>query len=182
MLTLLLAVADDAARDRLDQLYNTYYSLMIAVAMRTMKNEQDAQDVVQDAILKVVGHLDTLDGLSEVQIKAYLCAVVRHRAVDVLRKRARQGCEALDALAETLESPELPPPEWVISREGYAALLREIDALGETDRAICQLKFISRCSEREIAALLGLTPKAVNVRAVRARKKLIERIRAREGK
>ena len=81
-----------------------------------------------------------------------------------------------EVLAETTDSVTTPI-EYLLQEEGYHFLLSCIEELSDTYRAVCQLKYVVGCREAEIAELLGIPPKTVNVRLFRARQILKEKIR-----
>ena len=57
-------------------------------------------------------------------------------------------------------------------KESYERILHAIQKLDEIYRVVFEYKYLHELSDREIADLLGVTPKVVNVRIFRARKKL----------
>ena len=59
-----------------------------------------------------------------------------------------------------------------LAQESYERILHAIQKLDEIYRVVFEYKYLHELSDREIADLLGVTPKVVNVRIFRARKKL----------
>ncbi len=111
-------------------------------------------------------------------IKAYLCAIAKHKAIDTVRKRA---CEntfvSLDSDEEFLQiEGDFAVEEAFFGAEEQKMLFAEIKALGEPDSEIIVRKFFLREPAKAIAERLGLTAANVDTRTHRALKKLREKI------
>ena len=173
----LALVETDYDRDKLEYLYNTYYSLMFSVAMKYLRSEDAAKDAVHDSILKAIRYLHLIDKNSAPKTKTLLCTIVKNRCIDMLRRSDALPMgdmeEVLSEGADTIATPI----EYLLQEEGYQFLLSCIEELSDTYRAVCQLKYVVGCRETEIADLLGISPKAVNVRLFRARRILKNKIR-----
>ena len=115
------------------------------------------------------GHFDQLRSRSEDRLNAWLMVVVKHNALDALRKEKREA-----PLPETWEHPA---PEG----EGeFYALVAIIRGMPEEYRRVLELRFVAEWSLADIAAELGLTEGAVKTRIFRGRKLLIRTLK-REG-
>lgn len=69
-------------------LYQRHYRECVSYATRFMRDTHSAEDVVQEAMLKLHRHLDRLD--PDGNVRAWLFTVVRHQAFSVLRERGRE--------------------------------------------------------------------------------------------
>lgn len=178
MLTCYLSLLENERdRDKLEYLYTAYYPLMIAVAMRQLHELAAAQDVVHQSILKIIRNLDHINEKDPLATEGYLCATVRHLAIDVQRKEARIENADMDELPTAQEEAKASPMEAVLSSDGYEYLLTCIDSLNDTYRTVCQLKYVGGLTEAEIASLLDLPVKTVDSRIFRARQILQKKIR-----
>ena len=73
MLSQYLTLVDtDYDRDKLEYLYNTYYTLMFSVAMKYLHTEDGAKDAVHDSILKAIRYLHLIDKESPSKTKTSL--------------------------------------------------------------------------------------------------------------
>lgn len=111
-------------------------------------------------------------------IRAWLCVIARHNALDLVRRRCRErDALPLDGEQEIADAGALPE-SGLEDRELRAALLETVNELGEPDREIILRKFYLGQSSREIAAGLDMTVSGVDTRTHRAigklRKKLSE--------
>ena len=152
------------------------HALMYRTAFRMTGNALDAEDMVQEAYLKLWERRDKLKQVSHVE--AYCTSLLRNLCVDAFRKRH-------------FEEEERPPEELPLTDDDNAAtvveredeanqLINLIGQLPEGQRTVMTLHDVEGCSYEEIEEATGFT--AVNIRVMlsRARKKIreqFERIR-----
>lgn len=118
-LTLYLCdITSEEEQDKLTALYNNYLSMMMYAARKYVGKYQAEEDVVHNAILKIIANLEKIDLTQKVQTKNFVCLVTKHCAIDWLRKRQREACASLDELPPLLESDERPPVDYVMTEEG----------------------------------------------------------------
>lgn len=167
-------VETEADRDKLTWIYENDLDAMLYTARKYVGAYQAEEDVVHDAILKIIDNLAHIDPEEAAKTRNYVCVIVRCCAIDWLRKRKKYEEAEFDAAADALESTEPSPVDALLTKEGYDRLVRCIRALPDNYRTVCELKYLHGCKEREIAEILHITPKNVSVRAVRAKKKLVK--------
>lgn len=173
-LTLYLCdIASEEDQDKLTVLYNSYLSLMMHVAQKYVGKYQAEEDVVHNAILKIIANLEKIDLTEKLKTRNFVCLVTKHCAIDWLRKRQREACASLDELPPLLESDDCPPLDYVTTEDGYANLVGCVRRLNDTYREVCDLKFVGGYRDKEIAEILGIPENTVGVRIHRGRKQLI---------
>lgn len=168
---------DSAAFERL---VTPHEQLIWRLCWRYTRQEADAQDCVQETMLKAWRQLPRFRG--ECSLESWLYRVCVSCCLDWVRKRGRRMEESADGLAEEgfeIADPAPRPEERVISREERAALRRDIDQLPAPMRETLILHALEGRSYEETAALTGASMGTVKSRLNRARQKLIEKIRLR---
>lgn len=163
-------------RDKLAVIYETYLDAMTLTARKYVGSYQVEEDIVHNAILRIVRYLDTIDLSNTLSTKSFVCTVTRHCAIDWLRNKNLENTP-IEEIAYTMRSNERLPVEYVMSDEGYNKLVDCIHSLSDIYREVCDLRFICGMRETEIADLLGITPTNVSVRVARGRAKLIEMLK-----
>ncbi len=141
---------------------------LIAVASRILGTSADAEDVVQDAWLRLAG-VQQLD-----DPRAWLTTVTTRLCLDHLRKRGtRAGVEArVQAEAASLEPADGPEAELLRDERVGEAMQIVIDALAPAERAVVVLHDVFGYSFGDVSAVLGRSDAAVRQLASRARRKL----------
>jgi RNA polymerase sigma-70 factor (ECF subfamily) len=131
----------------------------------------DTYDLVQDAVMKAVTHLQSIEIRHTSSVRAYLCQVVSNRIIDLYRRAAvRPVAEELD---ERLVSPEPSPIEAAIGAEAHRAYEAALLRLKPSDRRAIILKIEHHRTDAEIAVAIDCpSAGAARVKVSRALGKL----------
>ena len=130
--------------------------------------------ISRDGVLKIVGPAPNVQKAESI-IRELLGLSVRGNTI--------QSQNVDYALSLTMEEKEASPKQEAevfgedvldqyLVKESYERILQAIRKLDEIYRVVFEFKYLHELSDKEIADLLGVTPKVVNVRIFRARKKL----------
>lgn len=161
----------------LDALTRCHGDRLLAVGRRYCRNEEEAQDAVQDALFEAGRHLASYRG--EGRVESWVVAMVA-RACGRMR-RGRKNDPALHAteveLPDEDHDPELDAGHALVARTLGEVLLD----LPPRDRAIVVLAEAEGWTGPEIAQKLDMTPGAVRTRLSRARRQLRKELEARLG-
>jgi RNA polymerase sigma-70 factor (ECF subfamily) len=144
------------------------------LAFRITRNEQDAEDVVQESFLKAYRHLGRFE--TRADFGTWLHRIVANCAVDLLRSRqSRQppaATETFDASSGACAS-ELPGPDRLAaSAEALRRLSAALGGLSPLERAAFAMRHYEGRSTREISRALGLRTGAAKQAVFRAVRKL----------
>jgi RNA polymerase sigma-70 factor, ECF subfamily len=171
-----LHAGDAAAFETLVRLYG---GRMLAVARRLVGGEDEARDVVQDAMLSAFRSMDRFE--AQARLSTWLHRITVNTALMKLRRRARKPEESIEPLLptfnekghHTLRAPSPDAADELFEREEARALVRHaIDDLPENYRTVLLLRDIEEMRTEEVAAVLGITANAVKARLHRARQAL----------
>lgn len=163
----------DACRRRepgaFEEVVRATYRRVYTQALRLVGDRQDAEDVTQEAYLRVYHGLDGFR--EEAAFETWLYRIVTNAAMSFLRKRGRFG----ELLADPEDGPEAGDP--LNPRIDQAAVDRDalegaLQALPASLRSVVVLKDVYGLSCREIGDHLGVSEGAVKVRLHRARRRL----------
>ena len=142
-----------------------------AVALRTMRNPEDAADALQDAYLSAFRRAGTFRG--EAQVTTWLHRVVVNACLDRLR---RQRSRATDALPEDLDraaSLAVPAEDPIEAEQQRVDVAAALARLNPDQRAALVLVDMQGYSVDEAAAILHCAPGTVKSRCARGRAKLV---------
>ncbi len=138
------------------------------LALRITMNKAEAEDVVQDTLLKVWECHEDWNQINN--LEAFAIATCRNRALDVV-KRAGRDTENLDEMAHFSSQT---PHEQLEAREEISLVRRLMDSLPEVQRTIMLLRDIEGKTYQEIAQTLDISETQVKVYLHRARTKIKE--------
>ncbi len=152
---------------------NEHARLLYRVAWSVLRHAEDAEDCVQDALLKLYRGEAWRDITNE---RAFLASVVWRLAID--RRSARKPAMADQAELQVADSR--PSPERTAVEGDERQLLRELIAhLPEDLRDTLRLSALDEFNSREIAELMHVPEGTVRTRLMRARAELQTRWAAR---
>ena len=170
MLLYLSMLDTQEEKDKFTEIYQQYQHFCWYVANQLLGDAHLAEDAVQDAFLALTRHLDKIEDVESPRTRKFLLTIVKSKAVDILRRQ--HGEISVDELDRDPADPEADVLGAYITKENYHHLISCILELEEAYRVIFEYKYVHQLSDKEIAQLLDITPKLVNVRYFRARKKL----------
>jgi RNA polymerase sigma-70 factor, ECF subfamily len=169
-----------------DALTTRYEQRVYSLALRMLRQEQDAEDVTQQAFLSA---LENLGGFrEESSFATWLLRIATHAALKIIRKRRGLPTVSLDAATDTAEQADAVPhpefiadwsatPEQLAQRNETRRLLDEALAhLDEKHRPVFLLRDVEGMSIKETAEALGLSEANTKVRLLRARLQLREHL------
>jgi RNA polymerase sigma-70 factor (ECF subfamily) len=163
-------VAGDAAVFEL--LMRRHNQRLFRIARAVVRDDDEAEDVVQETYVRAYTHLDRFEGRSSVA--TWLSRIAFHEA---LRRRRRQrrnrALGELDPESQQAADTTHPPDDQATRAETRAALTAALDALPTGLRAIVMLRLVEGLSTRETAESLRLSESNVKVSLHRARRILI---------
>ena len=178
---LLVAAAKKGDTSAFEELVSRYERKIFRVTMNITRNQQDAEDAMQDAFLKAYAHLKDFSGDS--RFYTWLVRIAANEALMRLRKR-RPNVVSLDEPVES-EDDLLPrevedwgpsPLDRFAQTEMRGILENAIDALDPDFRTVFVLRDIEELSTEETAKALNISVPAVKSRLLRARLKLREKL------
>lgn len=138
------------------------------LALRITFDSAEAEDIVQDTIIRVWNKRDEWEELDSVE--AYCLAVARNLAIDRSQKSEAQN---LELTSETQEMPDALTPDRKFEQDEQLKIVHQlINELPEKQRTIVQLRDIEGKSYKEIAEVLQLTEEQVKVNLFRARQRI----------
>ena len=177
--------ADDAAMmadmargnaDAFDRLMDRYGNSVYAFAWRLCGDKAAADDVAQDALLKI--WLNAGKWRPSAKLTTWLYQITRHCYVD--RCRRIKPTVSDDALAE-MPSDEKSPEDVLIQKDDSERVAKAIDALPDSQKEALILCYYQGLTSGEAAECLGTSRTAVESLLFRARQTLKEKLVADKG-
>ena len=140
------------------------------LARERLQDDHLAEDAVQETFLALTRHMDKVGSVESAATRNFLATIVKNKATDLLRKRQKIMEDEETSQKQEAEVSGEDLLNQYLAQESYERILHAIQKLDEIYRAVFEYKYLHELSDREIADLLGVTLKVVNVRIFRARK------------
>ena len=160
------------------ELVSRYESKVYSLALKMLRNPEDAEDVLQDTFLRAYRGIKSFKGNST--FSTWIYRITANSALMRLRKRQLPTVSIDDA--DEREAPiniadwAPGPVEQMLNQETQAAMTEAIDALPPEFRQVFVLRDIEELSNAEVAEILDLSVAAVKSRLHRARLKVRNRL------
>jgi RNA polymerase sigma-70 factor (ECF subfamily) len=147
------------------ELYESYYSKLLAVCVRYSNNYEDARDILNEGFVKVFRYLERYQvGTS---LESWMKRIMINTSIDFYRKEIRHRSEDIDtAQYKVVDDKD------VISNFTAQEILKSIQKLPPAYRAVFNLYAIEGYSHKEVAESLGITESTSRSNLVKARTKL----------
>jgi RNA polymerase sigma-70 factor (ECF subfamily) len=180
----------DVARERFGELVALHQRRALRIAYQYLHDAADADEVVQDAFVKVFSHIDTYREAWPFEV--WFTRILINGCLDRRKARARRGrwfvsadqgrfgddaqpvgTHRAHASGHGSNSPAtLDPEARLLARERRARLAAAVDRLDGRQRTIFMLSHYGDCTPREVGAMMGLKESTVRVHLFRAARKL----------
>ncbi len=159
--------------DAFNELYKLTSSRAYFVALQITKNEEDAQDVLQDSYIKALEKIGSLD--KPESFVSWFHQMVANKSKDSLKKKKPSlfeggEDEAFEVIPD--EDETFTPEKNLDHTELQKAIMEAIDELSEEKRACVLMMYFEEMSVSEIAQSLDLSVSTVKNRLFTARKDL----------
>lgn len=150
------------------KIINKYKNQLYATILRMTKNPQDAQDLVQDAFIKVYHQLEKFNGQGT--FASWLYRVSINHCMDVFRKKQYKikHVEMSEQFVPDKNNPEVI----FLKREKQRHLEKLLATLPDDERMIILLRYANELSYEEISELLNTSVSTVRNKLHRAKKKM----------
>lgn len=161
-----------------NELLGMHERKMYAVCLRICGNHEDAQDCLQESMLRIYRSISGFKGQSSFSTWVY--RVTMNTCLDELRKRKNKQSTSLDGLLDSGWSPSDnydTPEHHAIAEEKKAAIQNAISELPDDMRSAVVLRDVEGFSYDEISGILGINVGTIKSRISRGREKLREKIR-----
>lgn len=154
-------------------LIDRYKYMVFTLALKIVKNREDAEEVAQDVFINVFKALKNYKG--DAKFSTWLYKIAYYKSLDYVKKNKRKpetlpldisGVYHLAALNEALEYME--------DSERVAMIRNALDQLPEGDSVLITLHYYEAMSLEEIAGIMGISKNTAKVRLFRGRKRLAE--------
>jgi RNA polymerase sigma-70 factor, ECF subfamily len=156
-----------------DEIVLRHGGFALSVAIRVVPDRRDAEDIVQEAMVRAWNHVSDFDP-ARAQFRTWLYRIVVNLSID----RRRRGEAEPGAMPEDFDAidPGEPVDEILAASERDAALATALLALPDQQREAMMLVYDKGLSGAEAARILGLSARAMERLLMRARTTLRERL------
>ena len=163
------------------QLVEMYSDRVYNLALRILRREDDAADILQETFIKVFEKIHTFDGRSD--FFTWIYRIATNQSLMKLRKEKRKVLAEEDIELQFDRPNQAEIQEWrakplnrILTEEFHQHLDEAVGALPEIYRSVFVLRDLEHLSIKESSRILGITETNVKVRLKRARMYLRDKL------
>lgn len=152
-------------------LVDKYKSMVYTIALKILRNREDAEDVAQECFLKAYQQIRQFQGKSK--FSTWLYTITYRTALSHLKENRIQTSAITDELKETYTTTyETPQHEELQLKQEVARIKDAIQNLPSIEALLVTLFYINDSTVKEIHEITGLSVTNIKIKLFRARKKL----------
>ena len=171
MLSVYMAlIEDEVDQVTFEYIYYSYRNQMHQVAKRFLGTWEDAEDAVQEALIRIAKSIRLIPTEDKRKQKAYVMTVVKNVALAMLNKQSKEGVHT--ELPKAMFDAGADPFERLQKSQDYESLLEAIHSLPLTYREVLMMRYVFDLPTQHIAKLLGRKPSTVKQQITRGKNKL----------
>jgi len=190
----LVAAARKGDQSALGELLMNYQNRLYNVSLRMVNNRDDAAEITQDAMLKVVEHIGNFDGKSK--LSTWMIRITMNQSISFLRKRKLRKTASLDVtyssssayggstsgdsgarLGDAIQDQQEPSPDQRVQTDEMVQQLQlAMDRIDEDFKSVLVLRDINAMDYKQISEVLSVPVGTVKSRLFRARLALRQEI------
>ena len=154
----------------LEGVYSRMKPLLHRLILSHGASEHEAEDILQEAFLRLWQKVETLMELPERKCFNYVYTTVRNVTLSNLGRKSRQETRLLE---ENIPSSQAKgPEEYYLSLEKEQFFRLAMEKLDDNSRQILLMRYVLEEDDRQIAERFGVKPDSVRMMVSRARAKL----------
>lgn len=172
MLPFLEVIDDPDARDYFNKLYEEYHQMMFKCALNIMKNHHDAEDALQQVLLKLWKYMDNVQKVSPQKMRSYLFITTQNHCRTLLKNDKSNTTVSINEFPELEPMIENNPEIIAIKNYDNRVLLEALNMLHPRYRQIILDKAVLHLNDEQTAEHIGIKNTYVRECLSRARSSL----------
>lgn len=159
-------------REEFNKIIHRDNKKLFILAYRMLKNQQEAEDVVQEVFVRLWDMRDKLDTINNLTVLEL--SITRNKCIDVLR-RWKFTDPDFDSAALSLKETDYSPHEKIVSEEDLHIVRNIIHSLPSPYKENIIMREIDGLSYNEITEITGVNVNSLRVNISRARQMIKEK-------
>ena len=182
MPAVILAIQDESDRAYMAWIFQTYQRLIYHYIMEKISDPWQADDVMQESVVKLIDKIHVLRRLSESKRRNYIITTAKNTAISYLRREAvRKGIPYDDWAKDCIGTESDEDPESLVLYQEEMELLQYVwDDLDERSRYLLSSRYILEQTFEEMAQELGVSSGSVRMLLTRAKRSALALIKKHE--
>ncbi len=164
-------INNERDKSLVEYLYSENKLRLYKIARNILNDQRLAEDAVHNTFVKTIEHLHKIEDSNDYQRTSFLCIVCKRISINMYNKnkKAFRAELPVDDIEDFELKADCNPLDICISSESIRTLIDSIKGLSDTYSDVLMLKYVSECSNEDIASLLNLSQPTVRKRLERGK-------------
>jgi RNA polymerase sigma-70 factor (family 1) len=166
-----------------NEIYHSYNKLVYNLALQYVQNSEDAKEITQDTFVAIHQSLKSFEGKS--QLSTWIYRITINKCLDFIKTQKRKKRFAIITSIFNESSEEIKhdlhtfdhPGVLLEQKEEISVIFRLINSLPDSQKTALILSKIEQKSQKEIAEIMNISPKAVESLVQRAKTQLSKKLK-----
>lgn len=164
-------------REIVTEFYIKYNGLMYHEAKKHISIAADVEDIVYEALTRIIDKMDVFRDLKPWQRVVYALTTVKNLSYILLKKQKHFEFVSFDAIDFEIPADEKTNPEATVEKDILTTGMRNIwNSLNLDDKLLLEQKYVLHWKDAEIAEPLQIKPESVRMRLTRAKRNLMREL------
>lgn len=182
MIIYLSLLETDEEKKSFEKIYEENYLKMYHIALGIFKNQHDAENAVHESFLSIAEKYKIYSTLTCSEMTGLCVTIVKNKSIDSIRKRNHMSEAEIEKLVLSDGYIDRLPEDSYERKENAKLIQKALSELPEILKETLVLRYYYNYSYHQIASIMGVNEKAVEVRLYRGKKKMKEIIDEENGK
>lgn len=160
-----------------ERLYDKYKKLMYKTAYDILRDKSLAEDAVIESFEKIIKNLHKIDEKNCHQTTSFMVIICRNTSIDIYNRQKKHGYY-VEELTEEPTDDYYHPEKNAVSKETYELAVKAIKELPDIYRDVFLMTRVYGYTIEKTAEALGISVSAAKKRSERAKKAVIEKLKA----
>lgn len=165
---------NDEEKNKFEKLYNKYKNALFYQALKFVQNEADAEDILQNAFIKIAKNINSIDDSNSKETLSFLIVITKNTAYDFIRKTSKITEVPLSLIEETTHTEDTL--DNVINRLEYQSIVTVVSKIPTPYNEVLYLHYVKDYSIKKTASLLKRKTATVKMQLVRGKQILIKKL------
>lgn len=164
-------------RELMTEFYLKHNALMYHEAQKHLGVPEDVEDIVYEALARIIDKMDVFRELKPWQRVQYALTAVRNLSYILLKRNNHFNFISFDSIEFDLPASEETLPDVATEKSMHSSAIKQIwNALELDDKILLEQKYLLHWRDEEIALPLNIKPQSVRMRLTRAKRNLMQEL------
>jgi len=160
-------------KNKFEAVYNRHKNALFNQAMSIVKNEKDAEDILQEAFIKIAKNIKSFDDIKSKETLSFLIVITKNTAYDYIRKSSKIVELPLRETEGAIDENALNN---LVGNIEYQEIVSVITSIPSPYNEVLYLHYVKDYSIKKTATLLNKKTATVKMQLVRGKKILIDKL------